>query len=133
MKTGKAVVLNAGCNDAPFEIVDFVDNLDWMYETINCETVDIIHREIGFSKISFSIICDDEGLLKDNQIISAISPRTNEKLVGNLIIVSADTDEDGNLIGLTDAETRYVCESIKPATLQNSLLTTVLPVLLMEI
>lgn len=70
------------------------------YDLIECSCIDIVSRRIGDTY--FDIICDDEGLLKDNPRVSAIDTEGNVMLVGNLIF--SHTDDDGETIGVTDEE-----------------------------
>ena len=62
--------------------------------------IDIVSRRI--KDTYFDIICDDEGLLKDNPRITAVDTEGNPMLVGNLIF--SHTDENGETIGVTDEE-----------------------------
>ena len=84
---------------------EFVEELKNFYEFINCDTVDIVRRPIGGR--TYCIICDDEGLLKEKPIASAVNKNLNVELVGNLIITGLP-DRDGNLQGLTPSEAKHV-------------------------
>ena len=79
---------------------------DWrsIYELLHCSTFTIATRRFG--KYTFDIYLDDEGLLKQDQIVTAISNDMNEMLVGNLFIVSHD--DDGEVVSLTDEQIRYL-------------------------
>lgn len=58
-------------------------DLDDYYREIGCDTIDIVVRRIGGEL--YDIICDDEGLLKEDPKVSAISADCRPMLVGNLI------------------------------------------------
>lgn len=88
--------------------VEIPDELDEFYRILNCDCIDIVSRRIGWrAKKRFNIVCDDEGLFKDPQKISAIDNMGHPQLVGNLFIVGG-TDPEGNLTGLSKAEADYI-------------------------
>lgn len=93
------------------KVIEINDDLNEFYRVLNCDTIDIVTRRVG--KKLVSIICDDEGLFKDEPKISAIDNRGNVMLVGNLFIVSGETDGDGDLVSLTNAESKYIMERVK--------------------
>lgn len=99
----KVVYLNVEKGQTP-EVLDIKDDLQEFYKLIACHCIDITNRKIGRKR--FDIICDDEGLLKDSPKISAINNLGQPMLCGNMIIVNSD--EDGNLVGLTDKDAEYV-------------------------
>lgn len=66
------------------------DDLQTFYDIINTDSIEILSRKIN-NKMT-QIICDEEGKLKENQYISAMSKEHNETLVGNLIIKSTDEE-----------------------------------------
>lgn len=63
-------------------------DLDAIYDILKCDTFDIATRKIGGRY--YDIFCDDEGLLKEEQIISAIERGLTPMLVGNLMIANHD-------------------------------------------
>lgn len=67
-------------------------SLDSYYGILNCDCIDITTRQIGNRE--YDIICDDEGLFKDDPKISAIDSEGNAMLCGNLFIVKFDGIED---------------------------------------
>ena len=105
----KVVYLNVYNNKEP-ETLEIEDDLKVFYKLIDCDTVDMLTREI--ERNPFTIICDDEGLFVLNPIMSAISKTTDERLVGNLIITGMP-DDDGELVGLTDGEAQNIMNRIK--------------------
>lgn len=104
----KVVYLNAENRELP-NVIDIEDNLEVFYELINCRCIDIVSRKIGHKY--FDVICDDEGALKENVIISAVDTQFRPMLVGNLIITKSD--EEGNLIDLSDEDIKQILRHIK--------------------
>lgn len=86
-----------------------VNNLDDYYKYISCDCFDIPTRKIGDRY--FNIICDDEGLLKDHPIVSAIDPSFEPMLVGNLI-VGGKTNSEGDMLDLTDEDIEVIKDNI---------------------
>lgn len=84
--TGVLLDVNAGTA----ELLTIPDTLEDLYKHLNCSCIDIVTRRIG-SRL-FTIVCDDEGLLKAAPRISAFTAGGDVALVGNLLIVSYDPD-----------------------------------------
>ena len=59
------------------------NGLEDFYEQLDCSTIDIVRRKIG-DKV-YDIICDDEGLFRDDARVSAITEDGEPALVGNLL------------------------------------------------
>lgn len=91
-------------------IAEVDGSLESYYTILNCDTFDIASRKIG--EHIYDIYCDDEGLLKDHPLVSAISSDRHPMLVGNLFITK--TDEEGNTISLTDEEIDEVKRHLTP-------------------
>ena len=91
-------------------VVEIPDELDEFYKILNCDCIDIVVRQIGRKR--FNIICDDEGLFKDPQKISAIDNLGQAQLVGNLFIVGSSV-LDGDLTGLTEKEAAYILARVQ--------------------
>ena len=68
-KTIKGVLLDTEKGTA--KITSLCDKLDAYYAALHCDIIDIVTRKIG-DKL-FSIVCDDEALLKDSPVVSAIA------------------------------------------------------------
>lgn len=62
------------------------DTLEEYYNLLNCDMIEIVSRHIGGK--DYDIICDEEGLLKVNPIVSAFDSLNQPMLVGNLFIVN---------------------------------------------
>ena len=84
--------------------VDVADKLSEFYRLLRCDTIDITERKIGGKQ--FSVMCDDEGLLKDGARVSAFDSDGSAALVGNLMFFH--TDPNGNLLGLSEDECRHL-------------------------
>lgn len=102
------VYLNAESRELP-RVVDIEDKLGVFYELINCTCIDIVRRKIGNKY--FDVICDDEGLCKDNPVVSAVDTQFRMMLVGNLIV--SNSDDEGNLIGLSDEDIKQILRHTK--------------------
>ena len=98
--------------------VTMEDSLNAYYTALDCSCIDIVDRTIGRSKKRFSIVCDDEGLLKDDPYISAISAKFEPMLVGSLFVVSCDY-ESGELESLSEQELEYVLDHVYFAVTSN--------------
>lgn len=84
-------------------------NLDFMYRNIGCDCIDIPRRKVGGK--TFEIVCDDEGLLKDNPRVSAIGKNNEVMLVGNLLIFSGVTP-GGDLIDITSEDVKTIKKNL---------------------
>lgn len=102
------------------EVVEIPDELDEFYRILNCDCIDITARRIGiglrYKKVN--IVCDDEGLFKNPQKISAINNMGQAQFVGNLFIVGG-TDAEGNLTSLSATEAVYVLGKIQKMSTRN--------------
>ena len=95
------------------EAMEIEDELDSFYKILNCSTIDIVVRNIGGRhKKAFDIVCDDEGLFKEPQKISAIDNLGNVQLVGN-IFITGTADSDGNLTSLSASDVAYITSRVQ--------------------
>ena len=95
------------------EAMEIEDELDSFYKILNCSTIDIVVRNIGGRhKKAFDIVCDDEGLFKEPQKISAIDNLGNVQLVGN-IFITGTADNEGNLTSLSDSDVAYIKSKVQ--------------------
>lgn len=84
-------------------------DLEAWYDLLGCQWIEMPRRWIGGKQ--FIIICDEEGTFRSDCRVSARNG--NEvMLVGNLLVVADDENEEGEVRGLTDAEVRYVMKHV---------------------
>ncbi|MCM1189822.1 MAG: DUF3846 domain-containing protein [bacterium] len=93
--------------------LEIEDELDSFYKILDCTCIDIVRRRIGgrFKK-AFEIVCDDEGLFREPQKISAIDNLGQPQLVGN-IFITGTVDVDGNLTSLTKYDVSYILSKVQ--------------------
>ena len=72
--------------------------LDDFYRELDADVFDIASRKIGGKY--YDIFCDDMGLYREDPVISAISPKMEPMLVGNLVF--ANHDDAGETTSLTE-------------------------------
>lgn len=95
------------------QAVEIDDTLDSFYKILDCSCIDIVRRRIGGRcKKAFEIVCDDEGLFRDPQKISAIDNLGTAQLVGNIFITGL-SDGDGNLTSLTEYDVAYILSKVQ--------------------
>lgn len=82
------------------KVVEFEDTLENIYKLLDVELIDVACRKVGNHIYDF--IVDDEGLLKENAIPSALDSNGKPMLVGNLFVVNSD--DYGNFASLTDEQ-----------------------------
>ena len=91
------------------EDVEVKDDLDAFYEKLNCSMVEITSLMIG--GVWYDIMCDEEGLLKNQPIVSAVQLETlDPMLVGNLMFFNYDGR--GNLVSLDDTDIERIKDNI---------------------
>lgn len=74
------------------------DDLSTFRDPIGCQVFDIANRQIG--DVRYDIFCDDEGLLTEEPLVTAVEADGTPMLVGNLIF--ARHDVEGNTVDLTE-------------------------------
>lgn len=101
----KVVYFNATSGEDP-KITTINDDLQEFYRLLNCRAINIVNRII--CDVPVCVICDDEGLLKENPTLSAIFyPELARAFVGNLIITGPN-DLEGNLTSLSEQDAKRV-------------------------
>ena len=90
------------------EVRTIEDSLDSFYATLHCTCIDIPSRLIGVGadKRRYAIVCDDEGLLKENNFVTATRYDREPMLVGALFVCK--DGQNGELASLTDEEAEHV-------------------------
>lgn len=102
--TIKVLLLDA-LKGTGFRTKEIHDELDEYYNLLDCDTIDIVSRKIG--GIFYDIVVDDEGLFREDYVVSAVNPAGKPELVGNLVFARAD-ERTGELQSLTDADIRKI-------------------------
>lgn len=94
------------------QAMEIEDDLDSYYKILDCSQIDIVQRHIGGrNKKSFTIVCDDEALFRDQPKISAISNLGQAQLVGNIFITGLSEGED--LASLKKDEVTYILSKVQ--------------------
>ena len=83
-----------------------IKTLDDYYKHIHCDCIDMARRRIGRDMREFDLWVDDEGLLKDNFIVSAVDKYGRGMLAGNIVFLQHDGH--GNEKSLTQEEIDYL-------------------------
>ena len=105
--TIKGVLIDVMSNTA--KVVEIEKSLKSYYKILNCDLIDITSRYIG-GKL-FDIICDDEGLFKEDFIASAVTSYNRIALVGNLFVVKFDGKDDET--SLDDEDIEHILNHVK--------------------
>ena len=87
----KTVLLDVSAGIA--KVVDVEPKLEAYYKLLHCRCIDIVERRIGGRW--FDVMCDDEGLLQSEPIVSAFDYLGRARLVGSLMFFHHD--DEGNL------------------------------------
>ena len=108
----KGVLVNANENGNRIEKhTAEIDSYTDYYKLLDCRVFDIQQRYVG--DFIVDIYLDDEGLLKEAPIPTAITVDKNEKIVevlfGNLFFTQ--TDPEGETVSLSDEAINAVLES----------------------
>ena len=85
------------------------DELSAYYRALDCSCIDIVSRRIGGKR--FDIVCDDEGLFKEDCRISALDRDWQPMLCGSLFICKHNSN--GELARLTDEEITHVLRYVR--------------------
>lgn len=107
----RAYYIDPSTNTAEPRVIDA--DLQTYYRLLHCDCIDIVTRKIGTNRSSrvFDIICDDEGLLQDDPLISAIDNLGRGMLVGALLITGT-ADAKGDLTDLTEKDVQFIRKRI---------------------
>lgn len=97
------------------EVVEIPQKLEEYYKLLNVECIDIVNRYIANEL--YTIVCDDEALLKENPQLSAVDYWNKPMLYGNLFITKytdseyleslSDEDVDRLRNCITDVQVYY--------------------------
>ncbi|MBR3552924.1 MAG: hypothetical protein IKN72_06005 [Clostridia bacterium] len=103
----KTVLLDVNAGIA--KVVDVEPKLEAYYKLLHCRCIDIVERRIGGRW--FDVMCDDEGLLQSEPIVSAFDYLGRARLVGSLMFFHHD--DEGNLLGLSDDDILHIGSNIR--------------------
>ena len=102
---------------------DDLSMLDFYYEHTECDCIDIVSFGGLYNANGFSVVCDDEGLLKSGNVVMKYAlPIDDElhelKLSGSILIGKCDyiegREDDGMYeVGLTDEQLDYIQENLQ--------------------
>lgn len=81
-------------------VVECGNDLETLYKLCDCSTIEIPCRKIG--DFWYDIVCDEEGIFRENYKASALDEKFNVALVGNLLFCNHDAE--GDLVSLTDEQ-----------------------------
>lgn len=83
--------------DSIYEPRELQDDIHTYYRVLHCDLIDITGIQINGKQ--YQVICDDEGLLRENPLPTIYRP--DGTLVGACFVTGL-ADDDGNLTSLTD-------------------------------
>lgn len=102
---------------------DDISMLDFYYKNTECDCIDIVSFGGIYNPNGFTVVCDDEGLLKTNNIVlKYILPIDGENLEldlsGSILIGKSDyiegREDDGMYeIGLNDEQIEYIHKNLQ--------------------
>lgn len=98
-------------------VVDCESDIHEWYKLLNCDIVEMPEFTIGGK--SYTIVCDEEGKLKDYPIISGINPINEVVMVGNLLIFNTDYEEC-DVTDLTEDDIKHLRRYIRTMVCQSS-------------
>ena len=102
----KAILINTVHGIA--EAVEMDGEQDTINKLLNCRFTDYVRRYIG--KKQYVVIVDDESLLKENAVPSAVLQDGTTHLAGNLLICNFTAD--GDLKSLTEEDVTGIMQSV---------------------
>lgn len=102
-----ARVLVLDVKEDEFRVAD-CNELDDFYRELDASPLDVAVRKVGYK--AYDIYVDDEGLFRENPVLSAVSCSGEPMFVGNLIF--ANNDKHGNTVSLTDADIANIMSNV---------------------
>ena len=100
------------------EVLEFEDQLEWYYNHLDCNTIDIATRQVQGKYFDF--VCDDEGLWAELPVPSACNSAGKSMLVGKIFI--CNHDGFGNQSSLTDEECSMIMDHMATAMFNGGLI-----------
>lgn len=99
MKEKKTLVAYQIKRNGEHQRIEMNNDLQDYYKYAECSTIDIVYARIG-DKL-YDIICDDEGLLKEN-VFTAFTLKSKVMLAGTIVVVGSNGR--GGFKSLTDKD-----------------------------
>lgn len=90
-------------SESVFKPLEITDDLYTYYDILDCRCIDITHVKIAGHV--YAVVCDDEGLLKDNPLPAIVRP---DACIVGACFVTLPSDDDGNLQSLTDYDIKLL-------------------------
>ena len=81
--------------------IDIQDRLEDYYKVLDCNLIEVAERKVN--GVWFDIMCDEEGLLKGEPMVSAVDGEYHPMLVGNLLFLHSDPNT-GEFVGISKPE-----------------------------
>ncbi len=103
----KTILLDTEGN---LSVLDIESTLENYYSHLKCHTIDMVRRSIAGHH--FSIVCDDEGLMIDAPIPTAVYADGSIAFCGN-IMIEGMPDSCGNSTGLSDEDIIWIMKNIE--------------------
>ncbi len=103
----KTILLDTEGN---LSVLDFESTLENYYSLLKCHTIDMVRRSIAGQH--FTIVCDDEGLMIDDPIPTAVYADGSIAFCGN-IMIEGMPDNCGNSTGLSDEDITWIKKSVE--------------------
>lgn len=96
-------------NTQEVKVVDVESDIHAWYKLLDCNLVEMPERQIEGKYFTF--ICDEEGLLKNNSIVSVIG-EDEVMIVGSVLICNTDY-ETCDVTDLTEEDIQLISKHIK--------------------
>lgn len=92
------------------------NSLDSLYAALDCDVINIAGRTICGHP--YDIVCDENGLLRNDYYVSAVDEKKHPMLIGRLFV--CHHDDEGELTSLTDHEIKHVLKQCRLAVRANT-------------
>lgn len=111
MKREQKAILLKVTEKKDAQVIALPKTLKEIRAVLEVDTIDIVRRKINGKY--YHVICDDEGLLKPNPVLSGVGFFGRPEFYGNLFICSGRYTDDGDLVGLNSRQIENVLDSVK--------------------
>lgn len=86
-----------------YEVLEIDGSLESLYQVCKCDLIDVAYVSVKGKQ--FDIVCDDEGLLKDDIFCKVYSVKYGALIVGDVFVC---THKDSDFASLSDSEIELV-------------------------